>query len=139
MGDSMQDLVRTVLVVEDEDGVRNLIRTLFRLEGFDVLSCQDGPEALDLMSARGGNIHLVVTDINMGPYMDGFELAESLRAVYPSVKILYISGQEEEERMVREVARGQAFFLMKPFTPRSLTEKAKAILAMAPLTSASSR
>ncbi|MDB5050064.1 MAG: Blue-light-activated protein [Fibrobacteres bacterium] len=133
----MQDLIRTVLVVEDEDGVRNLIRTLFRLEGFDVISCQDGVEALDLMQARGGNIHLVVTDLNLGPYMDGIELAENLRTVYPSVKVLFISGEEEEGRLGREVAGGRAFFLKKPFTPRGLTEKAKAILAMAPVISVS--
>ena len=135
----MQDTVHTVLVVEDEDGVRNLIRTLFRLAGFDVLSCQDGPEALDLMQTRGGNIHLLVTDINLGPDMDGMELAEDLRALHPSLKVLYISGREEEERLGREVAGGLASFLMKPFTPRSLTEKAKAMLSLVPITSPSLR
>jgi two-component system, cell cycle sensor histidine kinase and response regulator CckA len=135
----MQDSVRTVLVVEDEDGIRSLLRTLFRLAGFDVISCQDGAEALDLLHARGGNVHLMVTDINLGPSMDGIELAESLRAIHPSLKVLYISGQDEEERMDREVAAGLAHFVMKPFTPRGLIEKAKAILASVPVTASSSR
>jgi CheY-like chemotaxis protein len=125
----MQDTVRTVLVVEDEDGVRNLIRTLLRLAGYDVLSCQDGPEAIDLLNARGGNIHLVVTDINLGPIMDGVELAENLRSLFPAIKVLYISGRDEEERLAREIATGQAWFLMKPFTPRALAEQVKSILA----------
>ena len=135
----MQDSVRTVLVVEDEDGIRNLLRTLFRLAGFDVISCQDGSEALDLLQARGGNVHLMVTDINLGPAMDGIELAESLRAIHPSIKILYISGREEDERMDREIASGLAQFVMKPFTPRGLIEKARGILATVPVTVSSSR
>jgi DNA-binding NtrC family response regulator len=131
----MQDSVRTVLVVEDEDGIRNLMRTLFRLAGFEVLSCQDGPEALDLMRARGGNIHLVVTDVNLGLEMDGIEMAENLRAMHPGVKILYISGDDGQDRIGREVSEGRAHFLMKPFTPRGLTDKALAILAQDPITS----
>ncbi|MDB5104149.1 MAG: Hybrid sensor histidine kinase [Fibrobacteres bacterium] len=127
----MQDMIRTVLVVEDEDGVRNLLRTLFRLAGFEVLSCQDGMEALDLMHARGGNVHLLVTDINLGPAMDGIELAESLRAIHPCLKTLYISGEDEQDRLVREIATGQSQFLMKPFRTRDLTDKALEILAPA--------
>ncbi|HKP97094.1 MAG TPA: response regulator [Fibrobacteria bacterium] len=135
----MQDSIRTVLVVEDEDGVRNLIRTLLRLSGFDVLACQNAEEALDLMRARGGKVNLVVTDINLGPDMDGIEMAESLRAIYPSLKVLYISGMEEQDRIVREVAGGQASFLMKPFTPGGLREKAGAMLSLVPAVTVSSR
>ena len=133
----MPDSMHTVLVVEDEDGLRNLIRTIFRLAGFDVLSCQDGPEALDLVQARGGHIHLMVTDINLGPDMDGVELAENLRALFPSLKVLYMSGRDEAERLGSEVAGGMASFLMKPFTPRSLTERAKALLSLVPIISPS--
>ena len=135
----MQDSIRTVLVVEDEDGVRNLIRTLLRLSGFDVLACQNGEEALDLMRARDGKVNLVVTDINLGPDMDGIEMAESLRAIYPSLKVLYISGMEEQDRIVHEVAGGQASFLMKPFTPSGLREKAEAMLSLVPAVTVSSR
>jgi CheY-like chemotaxis protein len=126
----MQDSVRTVLVVEDEDTVRNLLRTLLRLAGFEVLSCQDGSEALDLLAARGGEVNLLVTDIHLGPDMDGFELADALRARQPSLKVLYISGQDEEDRIAQEVTGGSAHFLLKPFTPRKFTEKAKELVAM---------
>jgi DNA-binding response OmpR family regulator len=129
----MQDTARTVLVVEDDDGVRSLIRTLFRLEGFDVLSSQDGEEALDLARTRNGAIGLVITDINLGPDMDGLELAAGLRAIHPFTKVLYISGQDEDERLRPELALGLSGFLMKPFTPRSLTEKARSLLASLPL------
>lgn len=135
----MEDSVRTILVVEDDDGVRNLIRTLLRLAGFEVVSCQDGSEALDLMAVRGGNIHLMVTDVNLGPDMDGVEMAEHLRTRHPSLKVLYISGAEEQERLRDEIACGRAHFMMKPFTPRGLTETAKSILAGRSVTSPVSR
>jgi DNA-binding response OmpR family regulator len=135
----MQDSIRTVMVVEDEDGIRNLIRTLFRLAGYDVISCQDGPEAMDLLRARGGIVHLLVTDINLGPAMDGLELAENLRAIQPSIKVLYISGEEDQERLVAELASGQADFLMKPFKTRDITDKAQALLSRVTATVASSR
>ena len=135
----MQDTIRTVLVVEDEDGIRNLIRTLFRLAGFDVISCQDGFEALDLMRARGGNVQLLITDINLGPDMDGIELAESLRAIHPSLKTLFISGEEDHERLGPEIASGLSHFLMKPFKTRDITDKALEILSSAVATVTSSR
>ena len=125
----MQDMVRTVLVVDDEDAVRNLLRMLFRLAGFEVLSCASGAEALDLLRERGGNIHLAVTDINLDPQMDGIELAGCLRAIHPSLKVLYISGLEEQERLGAELASGNSYFLMKPFKAKDLTEKAREILS----------
>ena len=125
----MQDTVRTVLVVDDEDVVRNLLRMLFRLAGFEVLSCASGAEALDLLRERGGNIHLAVTDINLDPQMDGIELAGSLRAIHPSLKVLFISGLEEQERLGAELASGNSYFLMKPFKARDLTGKALEILS----------
>jgi two-component system cell cycle sensor histidine kinase/response regulator CckA len=125
----MLDTIQTVLVVDDEDGIRNLIRTLFRLEGYEVLSCASGMEALDLLGARGGRVHLLVTDINLDPLMDGTELADSLRALQPSIKVLYISGMEEMERYGAEVASGRAHFLMKPFKAKDITAKAREILS----------
>lgn len=124
----MLDTMHTVLIVDDEDVIRNLIRTLFRLAGYEVLTCQSGLEALDLMQARGGNVHLLVTDINLDPIMDGVELAESLRAFYPAMKVLFISGLEDRERLGPELASGRIHFLAKPFKPRDLTDKAEEIL-----------
>jgi len=133
----MMDTMHTVLIVDDEDVIRNLIRTLFRLAGYEVLSCQSGLEALELMQARGGNVHLLVTDINLDPIMDGVELAESLRAFYPAIKVLFISGMEDRERLGDELASGRAHFLAKPFRPRDLTDKADEILSGSSATVAS--
>lgn len=127
-----QDTVKTVLVVEDEDAVRNLLRTLLRLAGYEVLSCQDGDEAVDLLEARGGEVNLLITDINLGRGLDGFAVAEALRARQPSLKVLYISGEDEEGRVSREMASGASHFLVKPFTPRAFTERVRLFLDAVP-------
>jgi two-component system cell cycle sensor histidine kinase/response regulator CckA len=124
----MQDTVRTILVIEDEDGVRNLLRALLRLSGYEVLSCQDGSEALDLMEARGGSVHLLVTDVNLGPGMDGFEAAARLRARQPDLKVLYMSGRDESDAGSGRVPGPCDGFLPKPFTPRGFTEAVASML-----------
>lgn len=131
-----QDSVKTVLVVEDEDAVRNLLRTMLRLAGYEVISCQDGAEALDLLAARGGEVNLLITDINLGSGMDGFEVAEALREHQPSLKVLYISGEDEEGRVAREMAAGASHFLVKPFTPRAFTERVRLFLDSVPVDAA---
>jgi two-component system response regulator ResD len=132
-GVEMRDSVQTVLVIEDEDAVRNLLRTLLRLSGYEVLSCQDGPEALDLLEARGGEVQLLITDVNLGGGMDGFEAADALRARQHSLKVLYISGEDEANRVSERYTAGPADFLLKPFTPRSFNERVNALLAPSPV------
>jgi two-component system cell cycle sensor histidine kinase/response regulator CckA len=115
----MQDQVRTALVIEDDDAVRNLLRTLLRLAGCEVLSCRDGEEALDLMEARGGSLSLLISDIHLGGGMDGFAAAARLRARQPSLRALFLSGDDREE----DAAGGPAdHFLAKPFTPRAFAD-----------------
>jgi DNA-binding response OmpR family regulator len=118
-------------VIEDEDAVRTLLRTLLRLAGYEVLSCQDGAEALDLLEARGGEVQLLISDVNLGGAMDGFEAADLLRARQPSLKVLYISGEDEANRVSERYANMPADFLLKPFTPRAFTERVNALLAPA--------
>jgi two-component system cell cycle sensor histidine kinase/response regulator CckA len=124
----MQDTVRTILVIEDEDGVRNLLRALLRLSGYEVLSCQDGSEALDLMEARGGSVHLLITDVNLGMGMDGFEAAARLRERQADLKVLYMSGQDEAGSGSGRAAGTSDGFLPKPFTPRGFTEAVASML-----------
>jgi len=125
----MQDTVQTILVIEDEDAVRSLLRTLLRLAGYEVLSCQDGEEALDLLEARGGAMQLLITDVNLGTGMDGFEAAQALRSRMPSLKVLYMSGEEEADRLA-ERAEASERFLLKPFTPRSFTDAVRTMLSL---------
>jgi CheY-like chemotaxis protein len=124
----MQDAVRTILVIDDEDGVRNLLRTLLRISGYEVLTCQDGPEALDLMEARGGSLHLLITDVNLGSGMDGFEAAARLRDRQADLKVLYMSGLDEADAGSRRAPAASDGFLPKPFTPRGFTEAVASML-----------
>ena len=129
-GGWMQEFKPTVLVVEDEPGVRALIATLLRLAGFDALHCADAVEAQDLMALHGDSIRLLVTDVNLGPEEDGVELARLLRLRFPRLRVLYISGLVDDSPIAAEVAAGRAFSLSKPFTSRSLTGKITSILEL---------
>lgn len=127
----MQDSVRTVLLIEDDDGVRNLLRTLLRLAGYETLSCQQGSEAVELMEARGGSLHLLITDVNLGGAMDGFEAAALLRDRQPSLKVLFMSGEDEAEPVPPGSVREADRFLRKPFAPRAFAEAVAFLLRTA--------
>lgn len=124
----MQEFKPTVLVVEDEPGVRNLIVTILRLSGFDALHCADAVEAEDLMAIHGNYIQLMVSDVNLGPEASGVDLARTLQAQHNHLRVLYISGLVDEGPVAREVSAGRAHFIAKPFTPKSLTAKVSSIL-----------
>jgi DNA-binding response OmpR family regulator len=124
----MQDLKQTILVVEDDDGIRTLIATILRLSGYDVIAFADGDEALEKLRERSQTVHLLITDIDLGPFMDGLELAQGLRTLFPSVQVLYITGLSDRQEMLLEINQGQAGFLSKPFKPSTLTGKVHAML-----------
>src|SRR5437879_299240 len=84
-------MAATVLLVDDEDPVRLLVRTMLELDGYAVLEASDGAEAQDVADRHGGGIDLLVTDIMM-PGINGYELAQRLVARRPEMKVLFISG-----------------------------------------------
>ena len=117
----MQNLKYLILVVEDDEGFRNLITTILRVSGYDVVSCADADEALALTRENGFFIHLLVADVHLGPYMDGIELAQNLRGDFPNLKVLYLSGREANQEIIMEVANNLAAYLAKPFKPSAMT------------------
>jgi signal transduction histidine kinase len=122
----------TVLLVEDEDLVRNLVRYILQQEGFTVLEAADGLQALQLSEQHPEPIDLLVTDVLM-PRMDGQELARRLRATRPHLPALFLSGYTgtpTPNRGFREGAGGN--FLQKPFTPRALVHKVRELLGTWP-------
>ena len=82
---------QTVLLVEDEAGVRRALGEILRRSGYHVLKACDGAEALQIHKSHRGAIHAVVTDVQM-PEMTGVELAERLRQLRPGLKVLFVSG-----------------------------------------------
>ncbi|MGE5567747.1 MAG: PAS domain S-box protein [Rhodospirillales bacterium] len=117
----------TVLLVEDEAGLRKLIREVLRAKGFFVLQAGDGNEALRICEQHLGAIHLFLTDIVM-PCMSGRELAQRATALRPGMKVLYMSGYTEIIAGQPEVIERDTPFLRKPFTPDELLCKVRAVL-----------
>jgi CheY-like chemotaxis protein len=117
----------TVLVVEDEEPVRRLIRKVLETRGYVVIAAEDGEEALRLAKARDGVIHLLVTDVVM-PGMSGRDLAQHLASVRPETKVLYVSGYTDDAIVQHGVLEPGIAFLQKPFTPQGLARKLREIL-----------
>jgi len=118
----------TILVVEDEAGIRALVRKILRRQGYEVLEAANGQDALALCKDHSGPIDLLITDVLM-PHMGGRELVERLRAQGREMKVLYVSGYTEDATIYSaELAAGTAF-LQKPFTLGSLLDKVKEVLA----------
>ena len=121
----------TVLLVEDEEGIRELLTEYLRGSGYSVLSAKDGSEALGMATACKGDIHIVVADVVM-PNMGGRELAAKLRSSHPHIKVLFISGYAEYTPIQnRENNRSEAF-LQKPFALESLCRRMREVLEQPP-------
>ena len=115
----------TVLLVEDEDGVRHLSRRLLETEGYRVLEASGGEEALALAAGHLGPIHLILTDVVM-PGLNGPEVAARIVALRPEIRVLYMSGYTDTS-LPRLAA--QAPLLQKPFTPEALADRVRELLA----------
>ncbi len=117
----------TVLLVEDEPGLRKLIGVILSAEGYSILEAPDGVEALRVVKQHAGPIHLLLTDMIM-PQMSGRQLAEKLLSLLPDIRVMLMSGNPAE--MIEEEGDldPRVQFLQKPFTPDALTEKLRAVL-----------
>jgi PAS domain S-box-containing protein len=117
----------TVLLTEDEEQVRQMIRMILETGGYRVLEAASGEEALTLYNQHEDQIDLVMTDVVM-PQMSGRELAQSLEILHPGIKVLYMSGYTNDA-IVRHGLLGQEIaFLQKPFTPDVLMRKVREVL-----------
>ena len=109
----------TVLVAEDEDGVRELLRKALTEYGYTALTARHGRDALMIAGERQGGIDLLLTDIVM-PEMSGRELAETLLDHEPDLKVLYISGYTDDEVLQRGVRGREVPLMRKPFATEEL-------------------
>jgi CheY-like chemotaxis protein len=117
--------VETVLLVEDEDIVRSLLRTVLMRQGYTVIAASHGAAALDMSRAFAGRIDLLMTDVVM-PHMSGDELATQLRDTRPGTRILFMSGSEQQD--LGDTLAACAPFIQKPFTPNTLARKVRDVL-----------
>jgi two-component system, cell cycle sensor histidine kinase and response regulator CckA len=117
----------TVLVVEDEDGVRELVRQVLVEHGHAVLTARHGRDALRLAERYERPIDLLVTDVVM-PEMGGGELVERLTELRPDLKVIYISGYTNDEVSRRGLHGAETHFLHKPFTSEGLMRRVREVL-----------
>ncbi len=117
----------TVLVVEDEESVRSLVRGILQAQGYTVLEARRGDEALEISARHKGPIHLVLTDVVM-PQMSGQELASCLATLHPESKVLYMSGYTDHAILHQGVLDPNTAFIGKPFTPDGLARKVRKVL-----------
>ena len=117
----------TVLVVEDEDALRELDRQVLMRYGYRVLHASSGPEAVATVKAHPGAIHLLLTDVVM-PTMSGRELADILQAMQPEMKVLYTSGYTADTVLRHGVSEASMAFIQKPMSPPALARKVREVL-----------
>ena len=129
--------IETILLVEDESSVRGLVSEILKASGYTVLAAADAGEAEHAARSHRGPIHLLLTDVAM-PGRSGRALAEDLRRLRPALRVLFMSGQDEQPApLAGSPATGTAF-LAKPFLPQELARKLREVLAP-PSTSTRSR
>jgi CheY-like chemotaxis protein len=130
---SQQGVVRlrrgteTVLLVEDDDGVRALTRMILERSGYRVLEARNGGEALLLCEQHKGPIHLLVSDVVL-PQLSGGQLAERLASLQPTMKVLFMSGYTDDAIFHHGSLAAEAPFLHKPFSPETLAQKVREVL-----------
>ena len=120
----------TVLLVEDEEGVRELARDILRSSGYTVLEARSGSEALLISERHQGPLDLLLTDVVM-PRMSGRELAERLGPLRPELSVLYMSGYTDDAVIRHGVLGAGTAFLQKPFTPATLVQRVRETLDLA--------
>ncbi|MGA8150953.1 MAG: ATP-binding protein [Terriglobales bacterium] len=117
----------TILVVEDEEEIRDLVTQYLERGGYTVLQATNGREAQNVARGYKGPIHLLVTDVVM-PHVSGYELAEHLRKLRPGTKVLFTSGYPEHSGVDDKLTDPHASILQKPFSLSGLAEKIREIL-----------
>jgi two-component system cell cycle sensor histidine kinase/response regulator CckA len=121
----------TILLVEDDEGARELARRVLSSLGYTLLETRDGQEALRLAADYPGSIHLLLTDVVM-PGMSGKALAEQLARSRPGLKTLFMSGYTDNAIAHHGVLDPGIAFLQKPFSPGELARQVRAVLDAAP-------
>ena len=119
--------VGTVLLVEDEDGVRAFSARALRNKGYDVLEARSGDAALEVLGEAEKPIDLLITDVVM-PRIDGPTLVRQVRESRPDLKVIFISGYTEDAFRKRLDQDAGIHFLPKPFSLKQLAGKVKEVM-----------
>ncbi|MGN6545355.1 MAG: response regulator [Aureliella sp.] len=129
-GDGLEHL-ETILVVEDEPGVRRVIKLILEVQGYRVLAAENVEQALRLAETQGDSVDLLLTDVVL-PGMSGPRLYEQLRSTREDLRVLFISGYPEEVLAAHGLCGSEWPFLAKPFTGAALSRVVRQLLRAGP-------
>jgi CheY-like chemotaxis protein len=126
-GDLLPRGTETLLLLEDEDGVRALTRRVLKSCGYTVLEAREGAEALRVAMRHQGRLDLLVSDVVL-PRLGGREVAQRLAERYPGLKVLFLSGYTDDAVVRHGVREAEVQFLQKPYSPAILARKVRDVL-----------
>ena len=121
----------TVLIVEDEEAIREVTRRILTRNGYTVITAEGGSEALALAAEHAGDIHLLVTDVVM-PQMLGKEVAERVLSIRPDIRVLFMSGYAHPVLASNGTLDPGVSLIEKPFTEAAFLAKARKVLEEEP-------
>jgi DNA-binding NtrC family response regulator len=116
---------KTILVVDNEEAIRETLLKILKREGYDVLTAADGQEALEIIRAH--EVHLILSDICM-PRIDGHKLLKQVKAILPGVEIVLMTGQSKWETGLEALKEGAFAFIPKPFNKLALNKTVRKAL-----------
>ena len=116
----------TILLVDDEETVRTVSKQMLEQRGFDILLACDGREALEVFRSHMDKVDVVLMDLTM-PHMNGEETFRELRQLKPDVRVVLMSGYNEQDVTGRFSGKGLAGFIQKPFGQRDLIQIMQAV------------
>ncbi|MEX2189079.1 MAG: response regulator [Bacteroidota bacterium] len=125
---SQSTMRKTILVVEDEDVLLELLRGLLEANGFEVITAMDGVEAVRLYRERGNDIAVVLTDMGL-PALGGWEVLEQILQINPSAKVICASGFLESSIREEMIAAGAVDFIQKPYSYQGLLALIRRLVA----------
>lgn len=128
-GDGQNDPVAneiTIVVVEDDPNIADLLDMYLRKEGWRVLSCPDGERGLDLVSQSAPRV--VILDVGLAGEIDGLEVCRRLRSSHPDLGVIMLTARDEEIDRVLGLELGADDYVTKPFSPREMVARVKALL-----------
>ena len=126
----MEASARTLLIVEDEEGVRRLLRIILAEDRYTLLEAPTGAKALHVLEHHPGDIDLLLTDVGL-PGMNGPELAHLASQLRPRIKVLFISGHTGDALVHLGLLDSDRALLQKPFSPDELRGKVREVLSAA--------
>jgi CheY-like chemotaxis protein len=122
-----RDMPSRILLVDDENSVRDSLYELLESNGYEVLAASNGPDGLTIFRQSARPIELLVTDYNM-PQMSGLELARECLLLHRELRVLYVSGSRPDAELQADLQAPNRGFLAKPFRGNDLLRKARALL-----------